>query len=236
MYVARCDVLGFNARMGLRIGAGGLGGLLDLLGIRNVFVPGLDRDAEPIANCPPQRETGAPVVGEDSPAVGAVDVQHSGQVLDRPGVGALQCEGSAVHAMTVVPLGHGVKGARRRLLPVPRKTAETDREILKVIGSRFREARKEAGLTHQWLADKAGVERTGIGRFESGKRGLETSGFLAVMSVAAECGIDLRFVFTGTRGVAMPAGEAKLQELIGILTEPGVAEAVRSARAAGGRR
>jgi transcriptional regulator with XRE-family HTH domain len=89
---------------------------------------------------------------------------------------------------------------------VPRKSAEpVDPELLRTIGGRFRKARDDAGFTLEWIEKKTGVPRTSIGRFETGKRGIESSGFMAVLHAAAERGVDLNYVFTGLRSGARAA-------------------------------
>jgi transcriptional regulator with XRE-family HTH domain len=187
--------------MGLDLRAGRRG-LLDFLRIRDPLIPCVDGNPESLANLHAKSESGASLVGQDSTAVRPINLQRVRQIVDLSQADSLSLQGvgSSVHKPTLVPLGHGVKGARGRLASVPRKSGELKApELIKTIGGRFREAREGIGVTQDELADQIGVSRTSVGRFEGGKRGLVGPAFVALLQAAAERGVDLGFVFTGRK-------------------------------------
>lgn len=214
--VAECLALEvrFGLTMASGVGAGGLSCLCDALGIGDLLVPVLDADAVPITDLPSQPEPGSSLVREQSPAVGALDVESVGDLLDRRVTGSgAESLGTEVHHSRLVSLGHGVKSARSRLQAVPKKTGNLKApELLAVVGDRFAKERKDKDITHEWLATKVGMSRQTIGRFESGDRGMDAAAFVALLVAAAERGVDVGYVLTGSRDPAATAIRAALED------------------------
>lgn len=67
-------------------------------------------------------------------------------------------------------------------------------DINKRIGQRIRELRKQAGLTQEGLAEKAGMDFTSIGAAERGSRNLSLR---SLARVAEALGVPLEEIFRG---------------------------------------
>jgi DNA-binding XRE family transcriptional regulator len=106
---------------------------------------------------------------------------------------------------------------------VARKTAGLkDAELLAEVGRRFKRAREDANVTHDDLTKWTGVNRWSIGRFERGERGMNTDALIAILSAAAENGVDVGFVFTGHR-------DARAAAVMKVLSDPTVLAGLEAA-------
>lgn len=69
---------------------------------------------------------------------------------------------------------------------------------VKDIGPRFRIARKKLGLTQAEFCEPIGISETALSRFETGKRGIQSDKMLALLTIAAERGMNVDgFVLRG---------------------------------------
>lgn len=117
---------------------------------------------------------------------------------------------------------------------MPKKTGQLkDPELLAAVGDRFQRERKDKGITHEWLATKVGMNRQSIGRFENGERGIEASAMVALLLAAAEKGVDVGYVLTGSRDPAVDAIRTALLDpvLLAGLREAGLQALAKERRA-----
>lgn len=105
---------------------------------------------------------------------------------------------------------------------MPIKTRNlNDPALLAAVGERFQRERKDKKITHDWLATKVGMSRQSIGRFESGERGMDAGALVALLVAAAEKGVDVGFVLTGSRD---PAADAIRSALLDPAIKAGLRE------------
>jgi len=230
--VLRSGVMGTS-----RIDDVGVGVLVAGLGIRELLVPVIEVDAVEVTGPFSDREARSAVVRKDPAAVGPVDLQ-AGRDLGDGGSGDCRAEllDTEVHTAPIVSLRHGVKRAPFRLLSVPKKTGQLkDPSLLAAVGSRFQRERKDKKITHDWLAAKVGMNRQSIGRFEAGERGMDASALVALLLAAAEKGVDVAFVLTGSRDPATDAIRSALLDpvILSGLREAGLLALAKGRRASG---
>jgi transcriptional regulator with XRE-family HTH domain len=204
--VAECPVVRDRlGMMGSVEGSGPFARLCELLGIGGLL-PVVEPDPVPRTDGPAQAEPGRPIAAQNPPAVGPLNPELSGEDGDRRRGRGAKLLGSEVHESRLVSLGHGVKRARFRVLSVPKKTGQLkDPSLLSAVGDRFLRERKDKGITHEWLAEKVGMNRQTIGRFEAGDRGMDAAALVALLIAAAEKGVDVGYVLTGSRDPAADA-------------------------------
>jgi len=119
-----------------------------------------------------------------------------------------------------MPLGQVVKRAYRdrwQNAPMSTSGASKGGANAKEIGSRFRVARKQLGLTQEQLETKLSIDQTAISRFEQGGRGLETESLLALLAFMADRGVSLRYILLGgdDEKVMQTRSESEVLERLG---------------------
>lgn len=220
--------------MGLTVSAG-LAEVARLFGLRDLLVPVLERNAKALKRTFPAAEPGDAAGGQDSTGVRPLDPELLCELVDGTDPFVLQGLRSEVHAATpkLVLLGHRVKRARGRILPVPTKTANLVRpELPGEIGARFKRERERLKITHAALERKTGVNRFSIGRFEGGTRGMESDALLGILYALAEAGGRLDFIVLGRSGAAQVAlTESSAETLAALVAEKLSAEPKKTRKA-----
>jgi transcriptional regulator with XRE-family HTH domain len=86
---------------------------------------------------------------------------------------------------------------------------------VKDIGPRFRIARKLLKLTQADFCEPIGISETALSRFETGKRGIQSDKMLALLTLAAERGMNVDGYILRGRGEPIRAGsESEMLERI----------------------